>query len=851
MLQIIANYITNEKELSNYENTSHKDSFEYMPLSKGKSYSEIVDVDEDPVNFLAIKITTDDGDTGAVKLLKEANIDTINLKVISKINRVFSKFKDEFEVNSISYQKLKLRSEGVLVNALITTSDGEPLLEHTQLLITALLKNSMDMALKEDEIEILKESGELPKSGKDKVNSENDKELNKTETVQPEEKHSIQFNNYYTSDEENDENENNETENEDKRNYNDNSEKTDENIENIKYNNKSDKSAANNNFNSPQTKEITVENSKTSNVNPFGRSQNPLFNMFRHAHIEYNGEDDGISDMPSMTENNLKKSIQPYNNEPIGKEKQTIQKAEDKKAEKLQEKDTSTENTVSEPDEDVTKKVNDINSSEHISENQNKEDEILEDSENILSEPDVKDVENSMLFIHKIYDEIGAYTETDINNQQSVYDTDTDVPFLNEIDKYIPINDIKILEEEDPIYELHEEDYGIKTTASEHMIKKAFQGTMEYFMENESLSIRRTLQGEKEVSSFMEDLKLYVNKMYKIPEEDKELFFNKCYRALFSYYVLTPAINNPDISDIRVLAPDNINVKVHGIHYTAKGLSFLNTADYNRFIESLIIKNKVSINNPIVVFTDKDFNPDYILRFNLCLPMINSTEMPYLHIRKVPKEKTTVKDLINAGMMDNKIASYLLDKVISAKGIVFAGPSASGKTTAMNAFIDYIPKEKSILCIQESEELFSNIHPNAYFQHMLKDPKTGKTVIGLSELGQNGLLCDSGYFIIGECKGAEVRDLLRASNTGHKCWCSVHSQNTRETIPRLADYVKYGSDYSLTEATRMLKDLEVIVYIESFKIQEISEIVGYDEDRKEIIYKSIYKRSQEKNNKAA
>ena len=68
--------------------------------------------------------------------------------------------------------------------------------------------------------------------------------------------------------------------------------------------------------------------------------------------------------------------------------------------------------------------------------------------------------------------------------------------------------------------------------------------------------------------------------------------------------------------------------------------------------------------------------------------------MPYLHIRKVPKKKTTVSDLIKAGMMDKKIAAYILDKVMSAKGMVFSGPSACGKTTAINACIDYIPKEK-------------------------------------------------------------------------------------------------------------------------------------------------------------
>lgn len=802
MLQIKSNYITNEKELVNYENTSHKEAFEYMPLSKGKTYMDIVDVDEDPVTFLAIKITTEDCDPGAIEMFKEPNIDTINLKAISVINRVFLNFKKEFEVNSISYQYLKLRSEGVLINALITTSDGEPLPEHTQSLITALLKNKMKMSLTETEIELLEETGEIKKSTNGELpdNSTNE-ELHKEQEVEKINESNKKSSFTFVS-----------------------THKEKDNIisENTAENVKSKENESDNYDLSPSDKNDMAN----FNCNPFGSTSNPLFTMFMRAHSDYNHERENES-LPQKSE----EAVLNDRASDIDKEAERIEDNEmpenhmsDKAQNDINVSDADLESSI---DSDITTEIKESDDLDSI------------EPENInLKENDNK---SDNLFTERIYKEIGDYSEDDLDKQKSIYDAGGDIPFLNAIDKYIPNYDIRKLEEDKPVYELHEEDYGIKTTASEKMIRKAFERTMNYFMESESLSIRRTLLGEKDEASFMEDLKIYVNRFFKIPEEDKEMFFKKCYRALFSYYVLTPAINNPDISDIRVLAPDNINVKIHGTHYTVKGLSFLNVADYNRFIESLIIRNKVSVNNPILVFTDKDFNPDYILRFNLCLPAINSTEMPYLHIRKVPKKKTTVNDLIKAGMMDDKIAAYLLDKVVNAKGIVFAGPSASGKTTAMNAFIDYIPKSKSIICTQESEELFSDIHPNAYFQHMLKDPKTGKTIIGLSELGQNGLLCDSGYFIIGECKGAEVRDLLRASNTGHKCWCSVHSQNTRETIPRLADYVKYGSDYSLTEATRMLKDLEVIVYIDNFKIKEISEIVGYDEDKKEIIYKLVYK----------
>ena len=446
---------------------------------------------------------------------------------------------------------------------------------------------------------------------------------------------------------------------------------------------------------------------------------------------------------------------------------------------------------------------------------------------------------------HKVvYKKVKHEFNTIPEAQQEAYlNASAEEPFLNTIKEYVPYSKIEELSEDTPVYELHEDDYYEKKVASHENFYQSFTKIIKEMTGIERLTLERALQDPKLEDDIMEDVNMYIDKNLQVQPQDKHILVDKVKNALFSYYTLTNAINDPKVSDIRVLSYDNINVKVNGDHYKASGLSFIDEEDYNLFINRLITRHKVSVQYPILVFTDKDFHPDYILRFNLCLGMINTSGMPLLHIRKVPKKKTTLDDLIKAGMIDEKLEAYLLDKVATSRGLVFAGPSASGKTTLMNALVDYIPKDKSVLCIQESEELFSNVHPNIYFQKILKD-QYGNTVIGLSELGQNGLLCDSGYFIIGECKGKEVRDLLRASNTGHKCWCSVHAQSSRETIPRLADYVKYGADYSLKEATRMLKDLEVIVYIQNYKVVEISEIVGYDDEKEQMIYKSIYKREE-------
>ena len=120
-----------------------------------------------------------------------------------------------------------------------------------------------------------------------------------------------------------------------------------------------------------------------------------------------------------------------------------------------------------------------------------------------------------------------------------------------------------------------------------------------------------------------------------------------------------------------------------------------------------------------------------------------------------------------------------------------------------------------------------------------------------------GLLTDLDYFIIGEVKGAEAKYFINAADTGHRCWCSVHSPSSTDAIDKwcsvhspsstdaidkLADYVMCETKYSKEEATYMLKDLGTVIFMQNFKVYEISEISGYDYKTKSLIYTPVYKR---------
>ena len=344
--------------------------------------------------------------------------------------------------------------------------------------------------------------------------------------------------------------------------------------------------------------------------------------------------------------------------------------------------------------------------------------------------------------------------------------------------------------------------------------------------------------GDISLAKYLDEARSYLKRIYPdMSMKDRNVIIQDLVAAANGFDVLEPLINDPKISDIKVCAPDKIRVKVLGSRKTSN-LKFIDFNDYKRFLNGLLTRyHLLDRDSDIYVFTDGDFNPNYILRLNLTLSAINSG-YPTLHIRKINKTKATIEDLIRMDMMDEQTANYLIWAARNAKGMVFTGKGSSGKTTLMNTLLDYTPCDASGLVIQESAELFSN-KPEMTFEHITDQ-------YDLKALARNGLLTDIDYFVIGEIKGDEALDFIVAATTGNKAWCSVHGSSTLGGIDRLADYIMKAnhSKYDRTQSLSMLKDLQVVVFMKNFKVTEISEITGYDPEKQQLTFRTILRREE-------
>ena len=57
---------------------------------------------------------------------------------------------------------------------------------------------------------------------------------------------------------------------------------------------------------------------------------------------------------------------------------------------------------------------------------------------------------------------------------------------------------------------------------------------------------------------------------------------------------------------------------------------------------------------------------------------------------------------------------------------------------------------------------------------------------------------------------------------------------------KLADYAKYASSYTREQVLEMFQDIRTIIFMKDFHISEITEILGFDQKEKNLIYRTVY-----------
>jgi type IV secretion system protein VirB11 len=146
-------------------------------------------------------------------------------------------------------------------------------------------------------------------------------------------------------------------------------------------------------------------------------------------------------------------------------------------------------------------------------------------------------------------------------------------------------------------------------------------------------------------------------------------------------------------------------------------------------------------------------------RFEGLLPPVVTA--PTFAIRKPAVAVFTLDDYVAAGIMTGNQADALRRGVVERCNILVAGGTSTGKTTLTNALLAEVAKTSDrVVLIEDTRELQCTA-PN------LVSLRTKDGVASLADLVRSSLRLRPDRIPIGEVRGAEALDLLKAWGTGH------------------------------------------------------------------------------------
>lgn len=367
----------------------------------------------------------------------------------------------------------------------------------------------------------------------------------------------------------------------------------------------------------------------------------------------------------------------------------------------------------------------------------------------------------------------------------------------------------------------------------------ALQNLVNDYITQKQATLMQMKRGILSREDFLAEVRSHIVLHYYQDRQKTEEMLEDFEQYIFGYSRLSPLIDDRSISDIRVISYDNVRVKKDGQRMDA-GIAFASEKEYRQFVDYVATKNQVNISNlnAIQRFTDTESHPEFILRFTLSMPLVNTYSEPYLCIRKVPKKFPMMNELIEKEMLSRETAELLIQRFRQGSTLICGGNS-SGKTTLLNALKETLPDNIAILITQQADELTTRFHPDTMFLHSLPGNTESMVTYDLQHISIAGLTMDVDFFIIGEVKGAEALYLLNAAYTGQICAATIHAPSADRAPDKLVDYAMYESRYSRDELMKMMDCFQTLIFMEHYKVKEIFACNGWNAKYKKLEFERI------------
>ena len=193
----------------------------------------------------------------------------------------------------------------------------------------------------------------------------------------------------------------------------------------------------------------------------------------------------------------------------------------------------------------------------------------------------------------------------------------------------------------------------------------------------------------------------------------------------------------------------------------------------------------------IAVYADQTFsrdNPDISVvvppDYRITFIRPPTTRSPAMFLRKLRRRAFPLEKYVADGTMtwEQKVAIEAM--VVERRTVLISGSTGSGKTTLLRTLLNLVDSGEHVVTIEDATEL------QLVDEKGVRRPNwtdfEASAARDMAALLRLALRCRPDRIIVGEVRGPEALELIRACNTGHKGGLfTVHSNGAEEAIDRL------------------------------------------------------------------
>ena len=181
---------------------------------------------------------------------------------------------------------------------------------------------------------------------------------------------------------------------------------------------------------------------------------------------------------------------------------------------------------------------------------------------------------------------------------------------------------------------------------------------------------------------------------------------------------------------------------------------------------------------------------------------------------RVPASRSfSLADLAATGSISQRGANLLRAMVHRKLPFLVSGGTGSGKTTLLAALLAEVPHDERIVLVEDARELVPD-HPHCVRMEGRPPNAEGAGAISLTDLVRQALRMRPDRVVLGEVRGGEITDLLRAFNTGHEGGCAtIHANSVRDVPARLEALAALGGLDRVACSAQVAAALKLVVHV--------------------------------------